>query len=313
MAALKVKATEINPDFRSKIRFMPNFPIAKPWQIKLINKAMSMAPDPKINDSVTREIIGFGNGSGVRVFTPKSEVSEAALLFIHGGGMVIGSASQDDKRLADLAVELGITVVSVEYRLAPENPFPAPLEDCFAAWQWIGSQAQVRKINPARVVIGGQSAGGGLAASLALKIRDLKGVQPAGQWLFCPMLDDRTAANRELDAVNHFVWHNKSNLVGWSSYLSQAPGLKETPKHSVPARETNLAGLPPAWIGVGDIELFYAEDVAYAKALQAAGVDCKLNVVEGGPHAFETFAADTPTAKAYLADATSWLKEKLTV
>ena len=292
---------------------MPNFPIGKPWQIKLLNKMMSFAPDPKINDLANREIISFGPGSGVRVFTPKKDVSEAALLFIHGGGMVIGSASQDDQRLADLAVELGITVVSVEYRLAPENPFPAPLDDCFAAWQWLVAEAQARKISPARVVIGGQSAGGGLAASLALKIRDQKGVQPAGQWLFCPMLDDRTAANRELDDVNHFVWHNKSNLVGWSSYLSQAPGLKETPKHAVPARETNLAGLPPAWIGVGDIELFYAEDVAYAKALQAAGVECKLNVVEGGPHAFETFAADAPTAKVYLKDATSWLKEKLGV
>jgi len=95
--------------------------------------------------------------------------------------------------------------------------------------------------------------------------------------------------------------------------LSQAPGLKDTPRHAVPARETDLVGLPPAWIGVGDIELFYEEDVAYAKVLQAAGVDCKLNVVEGGPHAFETFAADTPAAQAYLKDATSWLKEKLGV
>ena len=308
-----MKATQINAEFRSKIRFMPNFPIGKPWQIKLLNKMMSFAPDPKINDLVSREVIDFGSGAGVRVFTPKKDVSEAALLFIHGGGMVIGSASQDDPRLADLAAELGITVVSVEYRLAPENPFPIPLEDCFEAWQWLGSEAQARKINPARVVIGGQSAGGGLAASLALKIRDQKGVQPAGQLLFCPMLDDRTAANRELDKTNHFVWHNKSNLVGWGSYLSQAPGLKDAPKHAVPARETKLEGLPPAWIGVGDIELFYEEDVAYAKALQAAGVDCKLNVVEGGPHAFETFAADTPTAKAYLKDATNWLKERLGV
>ncbi len=308
-----MKAAQINPDFRSKIRFMPNFPIGKPWQIRALNKLMGFAPDPKINDLVTREIISFGNGSGVRVFTPMKAASEAALLFIHGGGMVIGSASQDDKRLADLAAVLGITVVSVEYRLAPENPFPAPLDDCFGAWQWLGSEAQARNINPARVVIGGQSAGGGLAASLALKIRDLGGVQPAGQWLFCPMLDDRTAANRELDKVRHFVWHNKSNFVGWGSYLAQAPGLRQTPKYAVPSREEDLSGLPPAWIGVGDIELFYKEDIAYAKALQAAGVECKLNVVEGGPHAFETFAPDAPASRAYIADATSWLKQRLGV
>ena len=103
-----MKAAQINPDFRSKIRFMPNFPIAKPWQIRALNKVMGFAPDPKINDLVTREIISFGNGSGVRVFTPIKAASEAALLYIHGGGMVIGSASQDHQRLADLDAELGI-------------------------------------------------------------------------------------------------------------------------------------------------------------------------------------------------------------
>ena len=290
---------------------MPNFPIAKPWQIKLLNKMMSLAPDPKINSKVSREIIALDHGAGVRVFTPNAEAKEAALLFIHGGGMVIGQASQDDQRLADLSAELGITVVSVEYRLAPENPFPTPLDDCFEAWQWLQSQASARGIDPARVVVGGQSAGGGLAASLALKIRDLKGTQPAGAWLFCPKLDDRTAANRELDKAKHFVWHNQSNLVGWSAYLGQEPGLAKTPKYAVPSREQHLSGLPATWIGVGDIELFYEEDVAYAKALQAAGVECKLNVVAGGPHAFETFAADTPTAKAYLLDANNWLKTRL--
>jgi acetyl esterase/lipase len=156
-------------------------------------------------------------------------------------------------------------VVSADYRLAPEHPYPAPLDDCLAAWTWLQDNSPARGVDPTRVAIGGQSAGGGLAASLVQRVHDDPGAaQPVAQWLFCPMLDDRTAAERKLDATKHILWNNTSNRMGWRSYLGVEPGAASTPEYAVPSRRADLAGLPPTWIGTGDIELFYDENRAYA-------------------------------------------------
>jgi acetyl esterase/lipase len=156
--------------------------------------------------------------------------------------------------------------------------------------------------------VGGESAGGGLAASAVQRLHDA-GAHPLGQWLFCPMLDDRTAARTELDDVGHFVWNNVSNRFGWSSYLGQAPGAPEVAPYAVAARRGELSGLPPAWICVGDIELFHDEDVDYARRLEAAGVPVTLDVTSGTPHGFENWAADTAPARMLVRRARAWLGE----
>jgi acetyl esterase/lipase len=198
--------------------------------------------------------------------------------------------------------------VSAEYRLAPQHPFPAPLDDCLAAWDWLVASGRAGE---RRLAVGGQSAGGGLAAALAQRVRDERVVQPTAQWLFCPMLDDRTAAFAGFDTARHFLWDNRSNRAGWAAYLAQAPGAAVVPAYAVPARRENLTGLPATWIGTGTAELFHAEDVAYARALAEAGVEVTLDEVPGAPHAFERLAARTPVARDYLARSFSWLGERL--
>ncbi|WP_413318506.1 alpha/beta hydrolase [Agrococcus sp. 1P02AA] len=242
-------------------------------------------------------------GVRVRTYAPATRRTEAVLLWIHGGGMVLGAPPMDDRFCSEIAAELGMRVASVDYRLAPDHPFPAPLDDCAAV-----HEALVER-GCARIAIGGQSAGGGLAAALALRLRDAGGQRPIAQLLLCPMLDDRTAADRSLDAAEHFVWSNASNRIGWRALLGQEPGGATAPAHAVPARAADLSGLPSAWIGVGDIDLFHAEDLAYAERLRAAGVEVEVREVPGAPHGFESIAPSTEPAVRFRAAARAWLAE----
>ena len=233
------------------------------------------------------------------------------MLWIHGGGYLIGAARQDDWLCGPTARELGILVASVEYRKAPEHPFPAALDDCHAGWTWLHDNAAALGVDPARVAVGGESAGGGLAAALAQRLRDADGPRPVAQWLFCPMLDDRTAARRDLDAVRHRIWNNRLNRFGWRSYVDAEPGSDAVPAYAVPARRGDLGGLPPAWIGVGDIDLFHDEDLEYAQRLRAAGVAATFHLVPGGPHGFEGIARNTAISREYVAAARQWLRHAL--
>jgi acetyl esterase/lipase len=303
-----MKASRLHPELRA-YRFFPNPPVGNPWFVRVSRKLIGMTPDPSSIGGVAIERVSLAPGVGLRVYEPGDRTTDGALLWMHGGGMVVGSAAQDDGHCADVAAKLGILVVSVDYRLAPEHPFPHAVDDCRRAWEWVLTDGP--GIDTAKVVIGGQSAGGCLAASLAQRIHDEGGVQPIGQWLFCPMLDDRTAADRSLDAGRHFLWHNRSNLAGWTAYLGTAPGAASLPDYAAPARRRVLNGLPPAWIGIGDIDLFYDENRAYAAALTAAGVECELDVVAGGPHGFERFQPKAPVSQAYLERAYAWLQRRL--
>ena len=301
----------VDPELRKPYRFMRSLPVANRIGLRVMRALMPLAGRAKTPSDIVFETMPCGQADGVRIFTPRSGSSGAAVLWIHGGGMIVGAASQDDARCYEITRRLDAVVVSAEYRLAPEHPFPAPLDDCFAAWTWLHDSAEARGIDPTRVAIGGQSAGGGLAAALVQRIHDMDGVQPTAQWLFCPMLDDRTAAKHELDATKHILWSNKSNRAGWSAYLGVEPGAATTPDYTVPARRADLSGLPPAWIGTGDIELFYDENRVYAAALEAAGVECVLDVVPGAPHGFETVASGTRIAQAYLDRSFEWLQTQL--
>jgi acetyl esterase/lipase len=247
---------------------------------------------------------------GVRatIYRPRERASGAALLWLHGGGFIVGQPSMDDARCSRFARELGLVVVSVDYRLAPEHPFPAALDDAATLWSWL---ARAEDVDPTRVAIGGESAGGGLAACLAQRLRDEGGRRPAAQLLVYPMLDDRTAARTDLDAVNHRVWHNRSNRTGWSAYLGRAPGAAELPDHAVAARCDHLHDLPPTWIGVGGLDLFRNEVHAYARRLETCGVPVTLHEVPGAPHGFVVFAPDVPITQAFVDAQYDFLRERL--
>lgn len=244
----------------------------------------------------------------VRVYAPTGDRGGAGLLWIHGGGLLFGDAKQDEALCLSTAERLGLVIVSANYRVAPEHPFPAAHEDVLSAWHWFLDNAAELGVDPHRIAVGGESAGAGLAAALVQRIHDDDGVQPCGQWLFAPMLDDRTAARRERDAEAHFVWDNEQNRRGWSGYLGTAPGAATVPDHAVPARRADLSGLPPAFVTWGDIELFAEEDRAYADALREAGVPVTTDVVEGAPHGFENWAKDAPVSRALIGRAQDWLR-----
>lgn len=247
----------------------------------------------------------------LRIYYPKVRSSDAALLWIHGGGFVLGNAALDGRLCALTAHELGIIVVSVEYRLVPEHPFPAPLDDCYAAWRWLQQTGPSLGINPKRIAVGGESAGGALAASLAQRVKDTEQNQVAAQWLFCPMLDDHTATRNDLDLIKHWVWTSRTNATAWRLFLAEQPGSIHLPEYSVPARRENLRGLPPTWIGVGDIDLLHDEGSVYADRLRASGVDVTFVSVPGAPHGFESWAFDTQIAQIFIGKAHDWLRRFL--
>ena len=305
-----VKLDEIHPELREIIGRFPSIPFHRRIVPMLMNALMRWRPRAKSLPGV-RITDRTQSNVRVRLYRPEQGLSGAGLLWMHGGGLIIGNAAINDRECAAFARDLGAVVVSVEYRLAPRHPFPAALDDCYAAWQWLLSAAREIGVDPARIAISGQSAGGGLAASLALRIRDAGGAQPAAQALMCPMLDDRTGARRELDAVDHRVWSNRSNRAAWSWYLGRPAGSSGVPALAAAARCADLGGLPPAWIGVGDVDLFLEEDRRYAERLKEAGVSCELHIAPMAPHGFEVLAPQTPVARAYLESYRAFLRRVL--
>ncbi len=246
----------------------------------------------------------------VRIYRPHGRASGAALLWLHGGGLMMGTPRADDWRCGSWARELGLVVVSVRYRLAPGHPFPAALDDAHRAWRWLQGAATALTVDPTRVAVGGASAGGGLAACLAQRLRDEDGAQPSAQLLVYPMLDDRTAARRELDDAGYLVWHNRSNRAGWAAYLGE-PARPKLPAYAAAARCPDLGRLAPAWIGVGDLDLFLDECRSYAQRLERSGVPVKLLEVAGAPHGFDVLAVETPLARAFAAEQAAFLRERL--
>jgi len=224
-----------------------------------------------------------------------------ALLWIHGGGYVIGHPAAYHALCSRLAADAGVLVASVDYRLAPEHPFPAGLTDCYAALRWLHEHAEELGLDPARIAVGGDSAGGGLAAALAQLAHDRAEVPVRFQLLVYPMLDDRTVLRADDVGTGQFVWSRRSNRFGWTAYLGHEPTAASAPEYAAPARRADLRGLPPAWIGVGALDLFHAEDLAYAARLQESGVDCDLHEVPGMYHGADVLHAyRTPLAAEFL-------------
>ncbi|UJR12866.1 hypothetical protein I4U23_005704 [Adineta vaga] len=309
----KIELSQVAPELRSSVRNMPSVLISTAWGRWIVRNIPKLIFREKQYENVRIENRTTDEGVVIRIYTPNNSLTGAALLWIHGGGMVMGDVAMDDLFCTTTAYELAIVIVSVNYRLAPEFPFPAPVDDCYAAWNWLQKSAQQLQIDLTRVAVGGQSSGGGLAASLVQRIHDTGAVQPIAQWLFCPMLDDRTAAQLELDNIQHLIWNNWLNRIGWQAFLGTEPGATDVSDYAVPARRKNFGGLPPTWIGIGDIDLFFDEDKAYADKLKSAGVDCTLEIVPGAFHGFERLANDTKLAQDYLSRSRDWLRNKLTL
>jgi acetyl esterase/lipase len=210
-----------------------------------------------------------------------------ALLLLHGGGYIIGSPEQEDSMIKSIVSSVDCIALSVDYRLAPEHPYPAPLEDCYAALQWLHSHADELHIDPTRIALMGSSAGGGLAAALALLARDRQEIPLAFQLLIAPMIDDRTVTTSDPHPyTGEFVWTRDNNRFGWTSYLGQQPGTPDILPYAAPARAENLAGLPPTFINVGAIDLFLDEDLDYARRLTRAGVPTELHIYPGAYHGY---------------------------
>jgi acetyl esterase/lipase len=208
-----------------------------------------------------------------------------AIVTVHGGGYVIGSYDMDSPLLDRWCPGLGVVGVSVEYRLAPETPYPGPLEDCYSALRWTYDNATELGIDKDRIGIYGLSAGGGLAAALALLARDRGEVPLAFALLDCPMLDDRPQTP-SMRADGLYVWKASSNEFGWRSYLGALYGSDEVPSYAAAARAIDLTGLPPTCVVVGAIDGFRDEDIDYAQRLNQTGVPCELHVIAGLPHAY---------------------------
>jgi len=256
----------------------------------------------RIPDGV--DVVALDDGAGVRLFRPAGmSTPSPALLWIHGGGYVFGRAAQDDGLCRRFCNALRITVASVEYRLAPENPYPASLDDCYTALAWLAARPEV---DASRVVIGGASAGGGLAAALALMARDRGELTPVLQLLTYPMLDDRSSSRTDLDPRRFRMWNQRGNAFGWASYLAEVD-----PAAAVPARREDLSGLPPAWIGVGTHDLFFEEDLAYAERLKAAGVPCDVEVVRGAFHGFDRIVPRAGVSKAFFSSQCAAIRSAL--
>jgi acetyl esterase/lipase len=235
----------------------------------------------------------------------------AALYNIHGGGMIMGTNRLGLAEMLGWAQELGAAVVSVEYRLAPETPHPGPAEDCYAGLVWTAAHADELNIDADRIVVIGGSAGGGLAAAVALMARDRGGPRLKAQLLMCPMLDDRNDTPSARQMAGRGIWDSTSNETGWTALLGAARGGPDVSPYAAPARATDLSGLPPAFIDVGSAETFRDEDVTYASRIWQAGGVAELHVWPGGFHGFAGLAPQAAVSQAATAAQRNWLRRML--
>ncbi|MEV4709311.1 alpha/beta hydrolase [Actinoplanes sp. NPDC049316] len=230
----------------------------------------------------------------VRIYKPVNVAAPLpGIFFIHGGGMILGSVEGEDPVATLICDQVGAVVVSVEYRLSPENPHPAPAEDCYAGLRWTAEHAEELGIDPQRLAIYGASAGGGLTIATALMARDRGGPALAFMMPIYPMVDDRNETASSYEITDIGIWDRAGNLEAWAWYL----GGKPADQYAAPSRAEDLSGLPPAFIDVGTVDLFRDEDIAFAQRLMAAGVPTELHVHPGSYHAAETFAADAALAQ----------------
>jgi len=296
----------VDPEFLPALKQFPAVDLSAEI-VRKFRQSPSMPPLPgPAPEPVERHIPGPPGAPEVRLWVvdpAPAEKSKPVLLHMHGGGFMMPDPWLLP-RLQGIATDCHCVVVSVDYRLAPETRYPGSLEDNYAALKWVHAHAAELGIDRSRIAVGGESAGGGHAASLAIHARDRNEVPIVFQLLIYPGLDDRTGSTRPAPpAVGHFMWNASANRLAWSSLLGVPAGSSRVPAAAVPARVASVAGLPPAWIGVGALDLFVEEDMEYARRLVHAGVATELLVVRGAFHGFDLVVPDSEASKQFSA---SW-------
>jgi acetyl esterase/lipase len=306
LAAVPIRAAEttatatplhlVHPELRDLVPMVEQFAKAMP-PLNRANLENRRRPNPIFSQPpiagvpYEKRMIPVGKGQpdvAIYVINAKPGTSRPAILHTHGGGYVIGSAESSVKSLQQLCIKLDCVAVSVDYRLAPEITYTGSVEDNYAGLKWLYSNAATIGVDPSKIAVMGESAGGGHAALLAIAARDRGEVPICYQCLIYPMLDDRTGTSRKMPPhVGTLIWTPEQNRFGWESFLGTAPGRARAPKNAVPARVADLKGLPPAFIGVGTLDLFHDEDVDYAQRLNATGINAELIVVPGAFHGFD--------------------------
>jgi acetyl esterase/lipase len=313
---------QLDPELRTVVEKLPtdrpldlnNIPTARAKMNKMVTALLATFPPVEGVTSQDQSAPGAKGDPAVRVrvYRPDDQPSKLpALLWIHGGGYVMGDIDQDDRLMKQLVKRIGCVAVSVDYGLAPENPFPAPVEDCYAGLKWLFAHAGELGVEPTRIAIGGASGGGGLAAGLALMARDRGEVQVAFQLLIYPMIDDRNVTPASYAITDSRMWHRESNRLGWKAYLGRDGGGADVSPYAAASRAKDLSKLPPAYIPVGALDLFVDENIEYAQRLIQAGVPTELHVYPGAFHGFDVFAPSAKVSKQFKADRDDALKRAL--
>ncbi|MCR2824320.1 alpha/beta hydrolase [Microbacterium sp. zg.Y909] len=262
--------------------------------------------------ALTRHLVPAGDAPGIALLLlrPRRRGARLPVLYhVHGGGLVVGSAADDLPALAGTAQDLGLAVASIEYRLAPEFPYPVPVEDVYRGLVWLMEHADALSLDPDRVIVGGISAGGGLAAATALLARDRGGPSLLGQLLVCPMLDDRNDSGSADQMAGVGAWDRVANETAWNAYLGA--DRDDVAIYASPARASDLSNLPPMFLDVGSAETFRDEVVAYAARSWACGGDAELHVWPGGAHGFDALAPDAEISRRARAARAEWLRRLL--
>jgi acetyl esterase/lipase len=265
----------------------------------LTESTQSMPTDVKMTDFHATAV----DGADVllRWYVKEGSVAGPAVLYLHGGGMIGGSVALYDGIISRYVASSGVAMLAVDYRLAPEHPYPTPVEDCYVGLQWLAEHAAELEVDTARIAVMGDSAGGGLAAGTALLARDRGGPDLAHQILIYPMLDDRnTSPDPEL--IPFAVWSYDDNITGWRAFLGENIGGANVGAYAAPARATDLSGLPPCYLEVGQLDIFRDEGLTYALRLSDAGVTVEFHLRPGVPHGFEAYAHATDIARRSVND-----------
>ena len=313
---------QLDPELRVVLEAFPaegavnlnDIPAARAKLRKLFTAMQATLPAVEGVTSQDQLVPGLQGDSAVRVriYQPADRPNILpGLLWIHGGGYVLGDIEQDDRLMKQLVKRIGCVALSVDYRLAPEHPFPAPVEDCYAGLKWLFAHAGELGVDPSRIAIGGPSGGGGLAAGLALLARDRGEMQVAFQLLIYPMIDDRNVTPASYAITDPRVWHRESNRLGWKAYLGRDGGGDDVSPYAAAVRATDLRNLPPAYIPVGALDLFIDENIEYAQRLIQAGVPTELHVYPGAFHGFDLLAPAAAVSKQFKAELDQALKRAL--
>ena len=309
----------VDPGLRGALEFLPpdllDLNDVPGTRVKLAN-LFGALPAPVVEGvkSEDRHVPGPAGDPDVRVriYQPIDRPALLpALFWIHGGGYVLGDIEGDDAHSLHIAKEINCVVVSVEYRLAPEHPFPAPMEDCYAALKWLAQNAAELGVDPNRIAIGGASAGGGMTAGLALLVRDRGEIKICFQLPIYPMIDDRNVTPSSREITEPKVWNRQANLLAWKAYTGYEPGDDRISPYAAATRAKDLAGLPPAYIPTGELDLFLDENIEYAQRLIQAGVPTELHIYRGAYHGFYVFAPDADVSQRCIAGYEAALKRAL--